>query len=228
MEITVDCIEKKFEEFNRLMFGNKLPKIPVQLSDAKTFLGQCVFKKRRTQAGGVECYDFRLRINTRIPMSVQELEDTIIHEMIHYYIGVNQLQDTSAHGKLFCKLMDEINTRHGRHIKISHRSTKEQSEAAQAKDVRYRVVAVVSFHNGRTGVKVLPRVLPSILKYYNAVSSNREVKSIQLYMSKNTFFACYPSSASLRVHYVDETQVMEQLRGAERMGCDGKSITRNQ
>lgn len=40
MNATVPFIEQKFEEFSRQMFGGKLPKIPVELSDAKTFLGQ--------------------------------------------------------------------------------------------------------------------------------------------------------------------------------------------
>ena len=44
MKATVPYIEQKFEEFNRQMFGGKLPKFSVELSDAKTFLGQCVYK----------------------------------------------------------------------------------------------------------------------------------------------------------------------------------------
>ena len=76
-------IEKKFEEFNRQMFAGKLPPIPIELSDAKTFLGQCVFKIRRTLFGKSEKYECRLRINTRIDLPEQDIEDTIIHEMIH-------------------------------------------------------------------------------------------------------------------------------------------------
>lgn len=228
MEITVPYIQQKFDEYNRQIFGGELPKIPTQLSRAKTFLGQIAYKKRCTIIGKVQFYDFRLKISTLIPLSEQEVEDTIIHEMIHYYILVNQLKDTSVHGQLFRKMMCDINARFGRHITISHRSTKEQKEEALAKDVRYRVIAVVSFHNGKTGIKVLPRVLPSILKYYNEVLSCREIKDVRLFMSRNTFFARYPSSSALRIHYIDEEEVITLLQGAERMECDGKSITRNQ
>lgn len=227
MEITISYIKQKFNDYNRLMFGGKLPPIPIQLSNAKTFLGQCRYKKRRTLLGKTENYDFQLKISVRIPLTEQEVEDTIIHEMIHYYILANQLKDTSSHGVLFRKMMNEINARFGRHITISHRGTKEQKEQALAKDIRYRVVAVVSFHNGKTGLKVLPRVLPSILKYYNGVLASCGVRSIRLFMSNNTFFARYPSSSALRIHYIDEAEVMAQLEGAERMGCDGKRITRN-
>lgn len=68
MKATIPYIQQKFEEFNRQMFGGKLPMLPIQLSNAKTFLGQCVYKKRRKLFGRTELYDFRLRINTRIDL----------------------------------------------------------------------------------------------------------------------------------------------------------------
>ena len=66
------------------MFAGQLPKLPIELSDAKTFLGKCVFKIRKGNDGKNICYDFKLRINTRIDLPETEIEDTIIHEMNHY------------------------------------------------------------------------------------------------------------------------------------------------
>lgn len=228
MKATVPYIEKKFEEFNRLMFSGKLPKIPVELSDAKTFLGQCVFKKRRKPFGKTELYDFRLRINTRVDLPEREIEDTIIHEMIHYYIGYNHLEDASAHGPLFLSIMNEINRKFGRNLTVSYKSTKEQREQLKDKRSHYRVIAVVNFHDGRTGIKVLPRVLRSILYYYNNVLANKDISSIQLYMSNNVFFNRYPNSSALKVHFLEADEINKQLAGAEKMACDGKSIKRNQ
>ena len=228
MKATVPYIEKKFEEFNRQMFGGKLSKIPVELSDAKTCLGQCVFKKRRKPIGKTELYDFRLRINTRVDLPEREIEDTIIHEMIHYYIGYNKLEDASAHGPLFLSIMNEINRKFGRNLTVSHKSTKEQREQLQDKRSHYHVIAVVNFHDGRTGIKVLPRVLRSILYYYNNVLANKEISSIQLYMSNNVFFNRYPNSSALKVHFLEADEINKQLAGAEKMACDGKSIKRNQ
>ena len=228
MKATIPYIEQKFDEFNRQMFGGKLPRIPIQLSNAKTFLGQCVCKKRRTLSGHTERYDFRLRINTRIDLPERELEDTIIHEMIHYYIGYNQLDDTSAHGQLFLRIMNDINRRFGRSLTVSHKSTLEQHEQLQDRRVRYHVVAVVRFHDGRTGIKVLPRVLRSILHYYNNVVANREIAAVQLYMSNDVFFNRYPNSSALRVHFLDADTISQHLEGAEKMGCDGRTIKRNQ
>ncbi len=228
MKATIPYIEKKLEEFNHQMFGGKLPKIPVELSDAKTFLGQCVFKTRRKLFGKTELYDFRLRINTRVDLPEREIEDTIIHEMIHYYIGYNHLEDASAHGPLFLSIMNEINRKFGRSLTVSHKSTKEQREQLQDKRRHYHVIAVVNFHDGRTGIKVLPRVLRSILYYYNNVLANKEISSIQLYMSNNVFFNRYPNSSALKVHFLEADEINKQLAGAEKMACDGKSIKRSQ
>ena len=112
------------------MFAGKLPMLPIKLSDAKTFLGVCTYKKRIGKDGKVEKYDFALRVNTRIELSEDEIEDTIIHEMIHYYIGYNQLEDTSAHGAIFQQVMNAINEKYGRHLSISHKSSKSQKEQA--------------------------------------------------------------------------------------------------
>lgn len=39
MKATIPYVEKRFEEFNQLMFDGQLPKLPIELSNAKTFLG---------------------------------------------------------------------------------------------------------------------------------------------------------------------------------------------
>ena len=228
MRATIPFIEQKFDEFNRQMFGGKLPRIPVELSNAKTFLGQCVFRKRRSPLGKVEPYDFRLRISTRLDMPQREVEDTIIHEMIHYHIGYYKLEDVSSHGPLFRSIMNEINHKFGRNITVSHKSTQEQREQLQDTRSRYHVIAVVTFGDGRTGIKVLPRVLRSILHYYNSVSAINDVASIRLYMSNNVFFNRYPNSSALKVYFLDADEISRQLEGAEKMACDGRSITRNQ
>jgi hypothetical protein len=148
--------------------------------------------------------------------------------MIHYYIGYNRLEDASAHGPLFLSIMNEINQKFARNLTVSHKSTKEQQEQLQDKRSHYHVIAFVTFHDGRTGIKVLPRVLRSILHYYNNVLANREISSLQLYMSNNVFFNRYPNSSALKVHFLEADEIKKQLEGAEKMECDGKTIKRNQ
>ena len=214
---TIPYVEKKFDEFNHLIFDGKLPKLPIELSDAKTFLGMCVYKRRRTLWGRTECYDFKLRINTRIDLPEAEVEDIIIHEMIHYYIGYNKIVDTSAHGRVFRQMMNTINERYGRHIRISHKPNMEQREQLYGTKERWRVVALVTFKDGQTGIKVLPRMASKVQHYYQVVSRESSVVSVELYMTNNSFFNRYPSSSALRVHYIDRTEAEKQLEGAEKL-----------
>ena len=216
MKATIPYVEKKFEEFNLLMFGGKLPMLPIELSDAKTFLGVCVYKRKRTLLGRTVCYDFKLRINTRIDLAEQEVEDIIIHEMIHYYILVNKIKDSSSHGRVFRQMMNEINERFGRHIRISHKPTQEQKEQLYGTKQRWRVVAYVIFKDGRTGIKVLPRIMPKVINYYNVVGRESSVERIELYTTNDTFFNRYPTSSALRVHYIDKADAEEHLAGATR------------
>ncbi|MGN1236467.1 MAG: SprT-like domain-containing protein, partial [Bacteroidaceae bacterium] len=128
MIISVAFAEKKFDEFNRLIFGGGLPRVPIELCDVKSFFGECVCRKRRVSLGRIECYDYRLRFNRRADLPERDLEDVIIHEMIHYYIGINNLRDTSAHGPLFRSLMNKINERFGRHVTVSRKIAEADKE----------------------------------------------------------------------------------------------------
>ena len=224
MKATIPYVEKKFEEFNQLMFDGKLPKLPIELSNAKTFLGLCVYKKRRTWLGKTVCYDFKLRINTRIDLDEAEVEDIIIHEMIHYYIGFTGMVDTSAHGRVFRQMMQEINERFGRHIRVSHKPTQEQREQLYGDKQRWHMVALVLFKDGRTGIKVLPRIADKIVRYYNAVGREGSIERIEMYRTNDVFFNRYPNSSALRVHYIDRAEAERHLDGAERWVCDGTRI----
>lgn len=227
MRATLPFVERKFAEFNTLIFKGELPPVPVELSRATRTLGMCVCKKRKDLLGCETLYDFRLRISTSMDLTEQELEDVIIHEMIHYYIGVNRLKDTSAHGRLFRSMMNTINTTFGRHLTISHRSTPEQQASLVSQRNRYHVIALVTFVDGRCGVKVLPRILQRILTYYNKVKNSKEVKVVDLYMSNDVYFNRFPCSSVLKVHIVEKNEVCLHLKDAEHLACDGKRIVRS-
>lgn len=224
MRATIPYIESKFREFNQQMFAGELPEIPVVLSDAKTFLGKCVYKKRKNTDGTIEKYDFQLKINTRIDLPEGEVEDTIIHEMIHYFIGFHQMQDSSTHGQIFQHMMNNINRKYGRNLTIAHKATVEQAEEAIDKRQHYHVVAVVKFKNGKAGVKVLPRVIERILNYYNTMLSQKEIEDVQLYLSNDVYFNRYPNSSSLNVHIVDEHEIVQHLQNAQKLECDSQSV----
>lgn len=217
MKATIPYVERKFKEFNQLCFAGKLPELPIELSDAKTFLGQCVYRGRKKKDGTIEYYDFRLRINTRIDLPEDIVEDTIIHEMIHYFIGLNHLEDVSSHGPVFQHLMNSINEKYGRHIMVKHKSTEEQIEEAIDKKARWHVVAVVTMKDGKTGIKVIPRIVQRITVYRRGMLHSPGVMSAEFYLSNDPFFNRYPNSAALNVYFIDPAILQQFLGSAKKL-----------
>lgn len=224
MKPTIPYIREKFSYFNTLIFGGRLPEVPVTLCTVTSFVGQYKSKIRNHPDGRKEHYDSVLRFSTAFDLSERELEDTIIHEMIHYFIAYNGLRDRTAHGPLFKAMMQSINEAHGRAISISHRSTRSEYAAAEASRTRWHVVAVMTLTDGRQGVKVLPRVVPKIIDYYKKVKAAPNVASISLHLTSDPFFNRYPTSAALHYHEITPSDTATHLVGAHRLEVKGSKL----
>lgn len=227
MKPTRDYIKDKFNYFNYLIFQNRLPEIPIEISDVKSYVGLCVFKRKKTLSGKWKYFDFRLRFNTRIDLPEKDIEDTIIHEMIHYYIGFNQITDTSPHGKIFKTMMEEINKKFNRQISIRHRSTQSQKEDLIDSKSRWHVIALLipaSKSHGNIFIKVLPRVIPKIIHYCSVFEKDERVARIELYLSNNPFFNRFPNSASLKAHLWEEMELRNNLQNAHPLEIQGGKV----
>ena len=196
-------IRSRFDAYNAQFFGGELPPLPIRLSHAKGFLGKVCFTRRRQGLfGGYKNTDFVLRINVRIDLPEEVVEDTILHEMIHYYIAVNQWKDSSTHGQLFRREMARINREGNRHITITHRLN--DAERHQAVLHKGRVVAVVRFEDGKTGVKIVPKQIRHILAWERQARRHFPIETIEWYYTDNEHFSTYPSSMALRIYLENE------------------------
>lgn len=215
MKPSTDYIVRKFQEFNAQMFDGKLTMPPIQLSRARSFVGQCVARKRRTLLRGTQLFDFRLKFSICFDLTEQEWEDTIIHEMIHYYIGVNGIKDTSAHGQVFRQMMETFNQRFGRKLTISHKSTPEQKELLYNAKKVWHVIALVHLVDGRKGLKVLPRIRERIEAYRTAMLRDKRFSRIDLFMSNDPYFNRFPNSSAFNVVMAQEDEFMPHIENAE-------------
>jgi hypothetical protein len=198
---SVSYIQSRFDEFNTRFFNGSLPPIPIKLSHAKGFLGKVTFTRRkRGLFSGYRNEDFVLRINVRIDLPETLIEDTILHEMIHYFIAVNQLRDTSTHGQLFRREMARINAEGNRHITISHRLS--EAEKAQAIIHKPRVFALVRFSDGKTGIKVVPAQEKHISYWHKMAKRRFPIDSISWYQSSDDYFAKFPSSVAMKIYLI--------------------------
>ncbi len=214
MRADVDYIKRKFSEFNELMFAGRLPEIPVRECDAASYLGQCMSKVRTLSDGRREYHSFELRISRRLDLPENVVEDVIIHEMIHYFILVNGLHDSSAHGNIFKSIMHSINAAYGRNISVRHKLSDEETQQLHKPTGKNRLIAVIQLRDGQLLLKSIPTTANSLLDFRRKLSGASNVGSVKYYMTTNPYFAHLSVSTSLRCTPIDEATLSIHLRDA--------------
>ena len=211
MKADLEYVKEKFREFNVRMFDGKLPEPPISITNAKTYFGVCAFRKHRKWHGKLEYSDFKIRISRRFDLPQDEIDDTIIHEMIHYWIGLFSPADMPGHSPLFREMMADINERFGRHISVSHRLSAEQQEQAIDNRPKKHIVARVVLKDGRTGIKVIPCMERHIRRYRRGMMASGKVSSIEFYQTTDPFFNRFPSSSAFTVYFPDPDAISAHL-----------------
>ena len=198
-ELTIDYLRQAFEHYNDLIFDGKLPVPKLKWSRAKTRLGQMACK-RKTSWGRTKYYNFTISVSNYYKLTKEEIDDVLIHEMIHYSIAYTGLKDTSAHGIVFRGMMDKINRSFGRHITISVRTRNLQARSAQQpKD--YLILALKM----KDGKYFLSSVNPSAAgKLAISLARAREIAHYAWYQSQDEYFHSMPRVRSLRGRQVSE------------------------
>ncbi len=196
MRPTIEYVKTRFDEFNRTIFGGRLPKVTIRLSRARSFLGQLAYKKVRGRGGQV-CFDgFTLKISVLIDRDQEIIDDTILHEMIHLEILYGQKHDTSAHGIIFRERMAQINREYGRHISISHKATATE----QASDTRSRVHVIgrVTLHDGTRGILVPAHT--RINTFRAMMARHPQVASIEWITTTDPSYNRYPRTLTPKLY----------------------------
>lgn len=214
MKPTLEYIKQKFEEYNRVMFDGQLPDIPIEIVNVKGYHGKCSYKTRIGEDGKKKCYDFKLSINERLDVSEEELQDTLIHEMLHYFIGYNQLDDVSAHGPVFLSMMNIINTKFNRNLTVSHKTTIREAEQLVDTQRLWHIIATIETKDGRFGIKVLPKIIVRVIDFVNKLQEDSNISSIELFMSDEPYFNRFPTSSSTKFQFVQQEEVMLNLNNA--------------
>lgn len=207
---TVDLLVEKFRLFNKTVFNSVLDIPPIKLSKAKSYLGMVRYRRRRNLWGRERKTDFVILISTYRDLTENEIEDVLLHEMIHYYIGVNHIADTSSHGRVFRQMMNDINSRFNRHITISSRS--ETTKIAESAPASITYFCIIRMRNGRTGI--MPVAKTRIFKLWDMLQTSPDIAEDQWYVSRAAFFAGFPKFRTAKIIYVDEKELSEHLNDA--------------
>ena len=192
---TVDLLVEKFRLFNKTVFNSALDIPPIKLSKAKSYLGMVRYRRHRNLWGRERKTDFVIIISTYRDLAENEIEDALLHEMIHYYIGVNHIADTSAHGRVFRQLMSDINNRFNRHITISLRS--ETTKLAESAPRSITFFCIIRMRNGSTGT--VPVAKTRIFQIWAMLQTSSDIAEAQWYASRAAFFAKYPKFRTAKI-----------------------------
>ena len=209
-ELTIDYLRQAFEHYNNLIFDGKLPVPKLKWSRAKTRLGQMACKRKKSW-GRTKFYDFSISVSNYYKLTTEQIDDVLIHEMIHYSIAYTGLKDTSSHGIVFRSMMDKMNRTFGRHLTISVRTRNLQPRTAQQpKD--YLILALKM----KDGKYFLSSVNPSAAgKLAISLARTREIAHYAWYQSQDEYFHSMPRVRSLRGRQVSKevyTTMIEKMK----------------
>ena len=204
MEITVAYLQEAFRKYNEEIFGNALPMPNLRVSNAKRRLGS--MHCRIQKIWGKTHRSFTIVVSNYYDVSLSLIEDTLIHEMIHYEIAYKKLKDTSAHGTLFRQRMDEINRKHHRNITISKRMT-DYAPRKNDPTETYLVLAIEMNDGSHLLSSVARTVLADLERQIKRVE---KISNFCWYVTQDAYFRNFPKVRTLRARSVS-TEVFTNL-----------------
>lgn len=209
MTITKKEIAEQFNKWNEIIFNGELPTPSFELMQTKSLLGQ--FKTRRIANNTL---GYIIRISTFYDRPMAYYIDTIVHEMLHYYIKYKGIKDTSSHGRVWKRMADKISREHGLTITRTSHAGGGISEAViekkQDKKNTFEYAIVCRMKDGHYGAAVFPahgveKLMPRF-KTWRAVTEYKVVKApwSQTYSLRHIRKAC-------GVNYISKEQYDELL-----------------
>lgn len=220
MRATAEYVRARFDYFNLLCFEGKLPPIAVRITNAKSYLGKVTCRKERGLFRGERFRDFQMLISNRRDLDPFVIDDTILHEMIHYHILYNRIKDTSAHGPVFRKIMTDFNRRFGRRMTVSHRVTEEEHDRNQER--KANAVCVARMKDGRTAIMVAAR--SALFNLWDGMEKWEAVAEHRWIYSDHPYFGRFPRSRTLKLYHADPDSLQEALLDARPLKRVGTRI----
>jgi hypothetical protein len=155
MTITIKEIKEQFDKWNKTIFNNELPVPAFELMQTKRTLGQ--FKWQRL---GYTSMGYTIRISTFYDRPMASYIDTIVHEMLHYYIKYKGIKDTSSHGREWKSMAAKISRKYGLTITRTNPAGGGVSNAVLEKkankDKKFEYVFLCKMKYNKYGAAVAP------------------------------------------------------------------------
>ena len=209
MIATLADIKKEFKVWNKKAFKNELPEPSFELMNTKRLLGQ--FCPRMI---GDNCYGYKIRISTFYDRPYNDFIDTLVHEMLHYYIRYKDINDTSSHGRVWKSMAADLNKKFGLNIKRTGSCGKISEDILEKKakgKTKYEYAFICKLKDGRYGAAVLP--VNKLTYYTNRLRQSKVIESMRIVSAP--WNETYPlkhlrSSATIKIISRDRYEELSQ------------------
>lgn len=204
---SLQYITQQFGIFNRKYFEGVLPMPRLLLSCSKTRLGSFSCKRSRRLFRS-RLTDFTIRISNYYVMTERQVQNILLHEMIHYYIAYQGIKDTSAHGIVFRQMANRLNSQYGWQITVSTNTRgweiSENAKERKQKAAAERLILVLEMKDGTRFLSVVnPKYAVRLEKQIKRVF---DIQKHAWYLSSDSRFSDYPQVRSLRGKRLSESQ----------------------
>lgn len=159
-------------------------------------------------------------------ISVREIDDTLVHEMMHQYIYQNGIKDSGMHGKVFMELMCRINQAFEGELTI--RVSGEIKERRGPGDTVHRLILVHKENGVCLCCKVNPNKADMFMSIIWEHRDEWKIKKYELCESNDRYFDSF-TACTRRLHGVrmTEEELVELCRecGVRTVLHESESIT---
>ena len=201
MEVTIDFIKSSFDKFNKEYFNGALVTPVFEVSHCRRALGD--FRRRYKY--------YRIRVSDYYIRSQREIEQTILHEMIHLYQSQFNCRDKS-HGIDFKEKASDINCKGGWCISrlTSTKGCQVNPKYAEVSTNKSKE-SYIMVYKSVTGKYFLFRMaLRCVNQWVNTIEHSKIVTEYATFTSTNGEFDNYPACrTSCRGSYITEERFNE-------------------
>lgn len=191
MTITATMLYERFAHFNRVIFGGALPLPNLRISSARTRAGS--FTHATRLVGGRRHHRYTITISRAFDLQPTQLEDVIIHEMIHFHIALNGPKSEPPHGPTFRSMMERINREHGRNITVRLDAAPPAASKAEP-----RPLCVATLDDGRVAIVVSARA--SVARLNRDLPRHFPIKEMHWYLSDHKHIARFPACRTPKLY----------------------------
>ena len=213
MRPTYKFIQDSFVKYNELIFDNSLPVPSFRLTTTRLAMGVTrtrVFNNKK---------QISIDISIRYDLPHEDYINTIVHEMIHYYIEYNNMQDDASHGKLFVSIMNKINAEYNLNIKVVGERS-EEMVLQEPKRIRY--ICVATFNDATFGVMVAAK--NKLFDLWHVFDRVDGISSVGWYASSHPIWGEFPTSVSPKLYTVKDDVICEALEASFELENTGNLI----